>query len=473
MNRIRSSRNFRTAAHTIVDINFVGVVRRIFIKNPNLLGEIRTRNKRHQEAVLLPNITQRGVNITMTGIILEVGNHINGSTFANIHIGGVIAIDAVRQHNSVNNRIRNHNRVRITRSGTTRKIVRHINSKDSLVRFNISGINAFSSVRNNAVVAIGDFMPLINERPHIVITEVSSSSNLTTLTNRVIVKRNSNTNGISNIDIVRITFSDTTIFIGSESREDVRMILSLQRSIQGIVADEGNFNILTINHIVTILERVIVQTPSIGVVMIASRRICSVIDESIELSNTVVANQRIARDLDSRVTQHNQSIRFGNRIRNATALIDSLKVVDIHTRGIRHNGKRGEVFTNDFNTINIPEVSGVISRSSGDNRLCTLANRIVTNDCGIRSLRKIEDNNLNGINTLTRSIVNATSRSNRRGNHICSSLSRSNIHGRICSIVGIGTPFIGHIASPTVSIDIQCNMFTLADSRTGSGNLNI
>ena len=132
MNRIRSSGNLRTAAHTIINVNFIGIVRGIFIEDPNLLGEIRTRNKRHQETVLFPNIMQRGVNITITGVILEVSNHVDGSTFADIHIRSIITIDAVRQNNSVNNGIHNHNRVRSTRSSTTRKIVRHINSKDSL-----------------------------------------------------------------------------------------------------------------------------------------------------------------------------------------------------------------------------------------------------------------------------------------------------------------------------------------------------
>ena len=334
-------------------------------------------------------------------------------------------------------------------------------------------VNTLSSVRNNAVVTIGDFMPLINERPHVVITEVSRSGNFTTLANRVVIKRNSNMDGISNIDIVRIAFSDTTIIIGSESREDVRMILRLQRSIQCIITNQGNINILTINHIVAILESVIVQTPRIAVIMIVSHCIRSVIDESIEFHNTVMANHRIARNLDGRVSEHNQSVGFGNCIRNATALIDSLEVVDIHTRGIRHNGKRREMFTKDFHTINIPEVVGMIGRSSRNNRLRTLANRIVTHDVSFRSLRQVENNNLNGINTLTSSIVNTTRRSNRRGNHISSRLGRSDIHGRSCSIIGFGIPLIGNIARPTVSIDIQCDMFALADSRTSSSDLNV
>ena len=470
MNRIGCSGNFSTTVHTIVNENFIGIVRRVIIKNPGLLGEVRTRNERHQEAVLFPNITQCRVHITLTrDFVLEVSHHIDGSAFADIHVGRIITIHTVRQDNSVNNRISDNDRVRVTCSRTTGEVVRHVNGQDSLIRTDICSVDTFSTPRNHTINAICNLMPLINERPHVVVTEVSRSRNLATLANRVIIKRNSNMDGVSNIDVVRIAFSNTTILINGVSREDIRMILRFKRSLQSVITNSRHFDSLTINQIVTTLKRVVVQTPSVSVVMIVSHRISRIIDESIKGNRAVVANQRIARDLDSRISKNNQSVRLRNCIRDTTILVDGLEVIDVHTRCIRHNRKSSQMFARNFNTILVPNIVGMISRSSCHNSLSTLANRIIANNRSIRSLRQFENNNLDGVNAL----ASTTRGGNRRGNLEGGSSIRSHVNRRSRSITSIGIPLIRNITNPTISISIQRNMLALADSRTSSGNLNI
>ena len=70
-----------------------------------------------------------------------------------------------------------------------------------------------------------DLIPLVDQVIHIVITEVSGSSNQTAFANGIIIDCNSHCDGIANIYIVRLASSHTTIIIGNAHSEDVRMIL--------------------------------------------------------------------------------------------------------------------------------------------------------------------------------------------------------------------------------------------------------
>ena len=215
--------------NTEIDVSLILIRKCILIQNSHLFVESRSINARHQETILIPYITESCVNIDFTCFFVNnISGKINSFAFTNLKcifnrsrsrmclIDSQNLLQLEREYiNSI-----------LTPSSTHCLVLSNIDHQD-LAGVNVSGICTGSAVRNHSGITRFqvDFIPLINQVLHIIITEVSGSSNQTAFANGIIINRNNNSNGVANINIIRFTCSHTTVLIGDIHSEDVRMIL--------------------------------------------------------------------------------------------------------------------------------------------------------------------------------------------------------------------------------------------------------
>ena len=214
----------RNATRNIdVDVSLIGVHSTVVIEDPHLLRELVVVSKRHQEAILLPNVTERGIGCAKG---IHDGGNRNLSAFADIDVFTMLcAIDG--SHSRDLRRVEEVDSVR-TRSVTTRSGLSNRNGENGGVFINSRSEDRFSSVRNQNTI----LEPLIDEVLSVVVAEVSSSGNFAALTNCIVINRDGHEDGVFNVHIVRIALGETTIGVGGLDSEDVRMVLSREVSLQ-------------------------------------------------------------------------------------------------------------------------------------------------------------------------------------------------------------------------------------------------
>ena len=214
----------RNATRNIdIDVSLIGVHSTVVVKDPHLLGELIVVSKRHQEAILLPNVTESGIGCAKG---IHDGGNRNLSAFADIDVFTMLcAIDG--SHSRDLRRVEEVNGVR-TSSVTTCGGLGNRNSEDSRIFVDGRSEDRLSSIRNQHTV----LEPLIDKILSVIVAEVSRSSNFTALTDCIVINGDSHEDGIFNIHIVRIALGDTAIGVGSVDCEDVRMVLSREVSLQ-------------------------------------------------------------------------------------------------------------------------------------------------------------------------------------------------------------------------------------------------
>ena len=223
MNSVGIDRIRNATRNIDVDVSLIGVHSTVVVKDPHLLGELIVVSKRHQEAILLPNVTESGIG-RAKGI--HDGGNRNLSAFADINVITMLcAIDS--SHRGDLRRVEEVNGIR-TSSVTTRGGLGNRNGEDSRIFVDGCREDRLGSIRNQHTI----LEPLIDKVLSVVVAEVSRSGNFTTLTDCIVINRDSHEDGIFNIHIVRIALGETTIGVGSVDREDVRMVLSREVSLQ-------------------------------------------------------------------------------------------------------------------------------------------------------------------------------------------------------------------------------------------------
>ena len=369
---IGSNESRLTTINTEINVSFILIRKRIFIQNSHLFVESRTINARHQETILIPYIAECSVNISFTSLFVNnVCGKINTFAFADVKCIGLVSKMSFVGSQNLLQLDRKYKDGILTPNRTLGSSLSNIDHQN-FAGVNVSLINTGSTVRNQSSVTrnLVDFIPLIYQIVHVVIAKVSSSCNQTAFANSVMINCNGNCNSVTNINIVRIACSNTTIIICDAQSEDIRMILCTKISGQSVIVN-GELMFKTINnnssisYSIGIVHSLVEQTPLIIIIMITGSGECRIINQSNQTNKAVIANNRIASDLNGRIVQ-NEDIRYDCGVLGLTTMnADCSNTISIRTRSSRHNADSVQVLARNLNTVFIPNIMiGIVSLSN-------------------------------------------------------------------------------------------------------------
>ena len=170
----------------------------------------------------------------------------------------------------------------------------------------------------------------------------------------------------------------------------------------------------------------------------------------------VLTNHIVTTDSNCGRSRSNRNRnRSRSHCRDTTFRIDSLGREVVDTIVIHINSQLALVLTRNLNTIQIPDITGLCSRSSIHNSLIALTNSSRRRrDCQLA--RKFMNDNRDAVNSL----ASTASRSNRTGHHISGRFRRLNINAACMRTI---LPCVSHIACPAIFVSIQRNVFASAD----------
>ena len=288
-------------------------------------------------------------------------------------------------------------------------------------------------------------IPLINEVVHVVVAEVSGSGNKTTFADSVTIDSDSNCRTCTNIQVEQIAGCNTTSFIGSLNHDNVRFILRsefirhedamISRSASHVSQDNLPFASLPIVDGINIRSKgVVVNTPYIIEVIMS---IGGVIDMSIQLNQSSIANNSITRNHDGRIIEHeecrNQDCIFRDTACNG---IDTSNTISIRAGSLRHHGDRIEVCTRNSNAVFVPNEAVSARTNCLEGSLSAEANCIIrTCKCQVSYMQCININ-IDGVEAAA-----STRGGGSGGSHLIPTfLSRRSSHlaaARHCVTIGI------------------------------------
>ena len=406
---VRSNESRFATFNTEINVSLILIRKGILIQNSHLFVESRSINARHQDTVFIPNITKRSVNIDIASLFVDdISGKINTFAFTDSKCVSHCSRNRMSLIGSQNllQLDRKHKDGILTPDCTLSSSLSNIDHQN-FAGVNVSLINTGSTVRNQSGVTrnLVDFIPLINQIIHVVIAKVSCSSNQAAFANSVMIDRNSHSNISTNINIVRLASSNTTVLIGNSQCEDVRMILSTEVGSQSIIIN-GELIVNAINRNVSIsnsissIQILVVQTPLIIIIMIACSCIGGVVNQSNQTYKAVITNNRVASDLDSRIVQ-NENIRLDSRVFGLTTVqADGNDAISVRTRSSRHNADGIQVLTRNFKTVFVPNIMICVICISNQNSLSAQTDGIFTFNLSSRDCDRL-NGHINRVSTCT------------------------------------------------------------------------